>query len=621
MKKPLPDMGYFILFALATVVVAVIMPHSRANSDYNAGASFAKDVAGQGTSGMKSFDPASAVEGYTSRPAEVDYYPGGTATSTSINEKGVEHLVSSEVGQAVTDSMVNNPTDTLSLDAPFLENGLNAQQNAEAVVSGTGDVCEKQTVSHIRFDRYVCNKDVNVEEACSRTSSIGGTWKDTTTHQVVTIPPSAIRYSQSGATISFSFTAPVSGTINSGTMTVNPSGKLMWTSSTQILNSTFSGTWLNSATVTLNAAGITLAQGQTVTGTMTYTNSGLAGTALGWLNGGSATISLSLYVTVPQTVWEPSVSWSESCPFTKSEGVLVRTECTEAGGTKTVYVNGVGYNVYQSCWAYKDTYITQSAGPGTCGEYISNPACTVASRQCDVYSDDTGVCVNEAVTYECETVSKAEGMLCGGEFFCTDGSCAEVVAGQENGFKKAVSQLAAVAAAGDDVAALNTMDVRAFTGQGQACRKAMAGFSNCCKDSGWGNDIGIDNCNSEEKAIGEAKARKLTVEVGEYCSTKVLGVCLQKKRSYCVFDSKLAQIVQQQGRKWQLGIGFGSAKSPDCRGITIEELQRIQFDNLDFSNFYDDLQSGLTIPDEAALMERVEAQIKAELSKSTAEAK
>ncbi|WP_343118844.1 conjugal transfer protein TraN, partial [Escherichia coli] len=61
--------------------------------------------------------------------------------------------------------------------------------------------------------------------------------------------------------------------------------------------------------------------------------------------------------------------------------------------------------------------------------------------------------------------------------------------------------------------------------------------------------------------------------VGEFCSKKVLGVCLQKKRSYCQFDSKLAQIVQQQGRNGQLRIGFGSAKHPDCRGITVDELQ------------------------------------------------
>jgi conjugal transfer mating pair stabilization protein TraN len=46
-----------------------------------------------------------------------------------------------------------------------------------------------------------------------------------------------------------------------------------------------------------------------------------------------------------------------------------------------------------------------------------------------------------------------------------------------------------------------------------------------------------------------------------------------EKRSYCQFDSKLAQIVQQQGRNGQLHIGFGGASSPDCRGITVAELQ------------------------------------------------
>nr|MDQ6121391.1 conjugal transfer protein TraN [Klebsiella pneumoniae subsp. pneumoniae] len=46
-----------------------------------------------------------------------------------------------------------------------------------------------------------------------------------------------------------------------------------------------------------------------------------------------------------------------------------------------------------------------------------------------------------------------------------------------------------------------------------------------------------------------------------------------RKRSYCQFDSKLAQIVQQQGRNGQLHIGFGGASSPDCRGITVAELQ------------------------------------------------
>ncbi|UUF44537.1 conjugal transfer protein TraN (plasmid) [Escherichia coli] len=138
-------------------------------------------------------------------------------------------------------------------------------------------------------------------------------------------------------------------------------------------------------------------------------------------------------------------------------------------------------------------------------------------------------------------------MVCGGDVFCLDGECDKAQSGQSNDFAEAVSQLAALAAAGKDVAALNGVDVRAFTGQAKFCKKAAAGYSNCCKDSGWGQDIGLAKCSSDEKALAKAKSNKLTVSVGEFCSKKVLGVCLEKKRSYCQFDSKLAQIVQQQG--------------------------------------------------------------------------
>ena len=49
---------------------------------------------------------------------------------------------------------------------------------------------------------------------------------------------------------------------------------------------------------------------------------------------------------------------------------------------------------------------------------------------------------------------------------------------------------------------------------------------------------------------------------------------------------------------------------PDCRGITVEQLQAINFDNLDFSNFYEDLQNGSTVPEDNALLQRVQQQIK-----------
>ena len=77
--------------------------------------------------------------------------------------------------------------------------------------------------------------------------------------------------------------------------------------------------------------------------------------------------------------------------------------------------------------------------------------------------------------------------------------------------------------------------------------------------------------------------------VGNYCAVKVLGVCLQRKKTYCCFNSVLARIIQEQGRP-QLGIGWGDAKHPNCRGFTPEEFQKIDFSKVDFSEWLPEIE-------------------------------
>ncbi|MFS1931688.1 conjugal transfer protein TraN, partial [Vibrio cyclitrophicus] len=42
-------------------------------------------------------------------------------------------------------------------------------------------------------------------------------------------------------------------------------------------------------------------------------------------------------------------------------------------------------------------------------------------------------------------------------------------------------------------------------------------------NGGWGTDVGLAQCNEEEKALGKAKDDKLTIYLGSYCAEKVLG--------------------------------------------------------------------------------------------------
>lgn len=586
------------------------------NSDYRAGSDFAHQIQGQGTGSIQSFNPQDSIPGYNANPDETKYYGGVTAGGDSgLKNDGTTQWATGETGKTITESFMNKPKDILSLDAPFIETGRDVINRADSIVGNTGQQCSAQEINRSEFTNYTCERDTTVEEYCTRTASITGDWKETT--EVKTYTLTAFSFSRYEKLIVFSVTAPEAGIIRSASLNVTTQNYL-WNSSAKFMNSTFNMTW--NSTITLSGAtGMTLSKGQVLSGISCSGNFYCIGTLddriFNELTSGRTKLTLTLVMQVKDREWIPRVEWVESCPFNKVDGVLKGTECTEPGGTKTGIMEGKPWSLTEVCWAYRDKYVTQSADNGTCQAYVDNPACTLAARQC-AFSSDEGTCLHEYATYSCESKTAGKVMICGGDVFCLDGECDKAQSGKSHDFGEAVSQLAALAAAGKDVAALNGVDVRAFTGQQRFCKKAAAGYSNCCKDSGWGQDVGLAKCSSEEKALAKAKKDKLTVSVGEFCSKKVLGVCLQKKRSYCQFDSKLAQIVQQQGRNGQLHISFGSSKHPDCRGITVDELQQIKFDRLDFTNFYEDLMNNQKIPDSGALTEKVKEQIADQLKQA-----
>ncbi|EAN2028979.1 type-F conjugative transfer system mating-pair stabilization protein TraN [Salmonella enterica] len=599
MKRMLP---LFLLLAAGQA-------QADSNSDYRAGSDFAHQIKGQGTGSIRNFNPQESIPGYNANPDETKYYGGVTAGGDSgLKNDGTTQWATGETGKTITESFMNKPKDILSPDAPFIEKGRDVVNRADSIVGNTGQQCSAQEINRSEFTSYTCERDTTVEEYCTRTATITGDWRETT--EVRTYTLTAFSFSRSGKQIVFSVTVPEAGTISSASLNVITQNYL-WNSRAGFMNTIFNMTW--GSTITLGGAtGMMLSKGQILSGTSCSGNGSCTGTLddriFNELTSGRTTFTLTLVMQVKDREWIPRVEWVESCPFNKADGVLKGTECSEPGGTKTGVMEGKPWSLTEACWAYRDKYVTQSADNGTCQAYVDNPACTLATRQCAFYSGE-GTCLHEYATYSCESKTSGKVMICGGDVFCLDGECDKAQSGKSNDFGEAVSQLAALAAAGKDVAALNGIDVRAFTGQAKFCKKAAAGYSNCCKDSGWGQDIGLAKCSSDEKALAKAKTNKLTVSVGEFCSKKVLGVCLEKKRSYCQFDSKLAQIVQQQGRNGQLHISFGSSKHPDCRGITVDELQQIKFDQLDLTNFYEDLMNNQKIPDSGALTEKVKEQI------------
>lgn len=604
--------------AVVFIVTSLLSASGLANDTYKAGSSYAQRIKDQGMSMISSMNPVETIPNFDATPPESSRYGDVIGTSNNMDNDGNLALHESVVGKTITDSILKNPKEPISNDAPFISAGFDAQENAGSVTDGSFSGCQTTLKKQTHITNHVCERDVNATQTCKRSAFI--TAKVLTEHYMTTLVLDAKTARGRRAEnywIQLDFVVPEDGTIGMTGSTweflypatpdwhgdrldysVQAFGQVIRT------HINYSGN--------LNISMQDLVKGQIATVRIRYNTDGhhdLAANALiRNLASGRFVLRISLPMLATRDRLVPVIQWSEPCTLSKEYGVvMVGSVCSVKGGNRDVVIDGAPFNVHSDCWEKTDSYRIQEASEGNCGAYTSNSLCTLASRACSF--SDNGLCLHENVIYTCETHVETEGMMCGEQFFCADGSCAQSAAGLSDSFHKTISQLAAVSAAGEDVAKMNDINVKAFTGQALSCRKATAGFNDCCKSSGWGNGVGLAHCSSEEKALGEARERQLTVEVGEYCSRKVLGVCLQKKRGFCAFESKLAQIVQQQGRHWQLGISFGSGENPKCRAITIEELQGINFSQLDFNNFYDDLQNGTEIPSDNALIEKAKALI------------
>jgi conjugal transfer mating pair stabilization protein TraN len=104
----------------------------------------------------------------------------------------------------------------------------------------------------------------------------------------------------------------------------------------------------------------------------------------------------------------------------------------------------------------------------------------------------------------------------------------------------------------------------------------------------------LSGCDQQDMEVGMLRASGMCHEVGTYCSTSILGICVQKSKGHCCFNTKLGRIIQEQGRpqlKSFNGIGWGTPKQPYCRGFTPEEFQALDFSKMDLSEYYSEIEA------------------------------
>lgn len=131
-------------------------------------------------------------------------------------------------------------------------------------------------------------------------------------------------------------------------------------------------------------------------------------------------------------------------------------------------------------------------------------------------------------------------------------------------------------------------EIYMFNGYDYRCREAgyKTQWHNCCKTSSSLDDI----CNDRERTLASMRANGQCYNVGSYCAKKVklTGTCIQRVKTFCCFSSEFGYVVQTQGRGLlEDEISWGTAKAPNCIGMTPSQFEMLDFDRIDFTGLYD----------------------------------
>ena len=293
--------------------------------------------------------------------------------------------------------------------------------------------------------------------------------------------------------------------------------------------------------------------------------------------------------------------------------------CTDNGRTCTS--SGVrmvdGFQVHKDCWQYSYSKTCNYPSKNNCSQYSHCYA--VADLPC-LLRDNYGNCVNLHKEFSCKSwqpvtidqemvrtglVEKEgkEQLVCKG-VPCIDGNCVDKSYMTDGDMMDSVSKLYAVS----QMKGVMDLNFKLFAGFAQNCSKKAVSYSNCCSTSlkGWGKNLGA-KCKKDEQDLIDKRQKNLCVYVGKE-NKQTMGITTIVKHHYCCFGGMLNKVIQVQGRK-QLGINFGNGGNPNCRGLTLSEIMQLDFDKMDFSEFFADILKRMKIPKIGDISARVNASL------------
>lgn len=264
------------------------------------------------------------------------------------------------------------------------------------------------------------------------------------------------------------------------------------------------------------------------------------------------------------------------------------------------YVDDQGFTIYRECTKWEEDYrFTQ--GPNyeedsACG-VLEQRGCGRIGTRCLVMNGDK--CDTYELTFQCDESTGGDVALCGDQLICPNGDCGseyQTVQDNSDDFKKSATWIEMM----DQMAEENDGGMTIFSSDSQRCKKRTLGFSDCCQDSGWGTDIGLAQCSTADKQLGLAKEEGRTHYIGRYTRGSFLS--RRTYYVYCVYNSKLSRIFMEQANE-QLGKDYGTPRSPVCEGLSFAEMENLDMEAIDLSEYYPDAEENAQYSDTPSVLE------------------
>jgi hypothetical protein len=292
-------------------------------------------------------------------------------------------------------------------------------------------------------------------------------------------------------------------------------------------------------------------------------------------------------VTLPrkpllQETWEGC----EDLERQTQEGFCEMGDSEPQGSNETRTIAGYPSPVTREHWSESKTFLCgEGRDIDECAPWVQQK-CEQVNSQCVVFKN--GRCIEFENTFKCGVPDylKGDGLIYqSGALSFLKGHGFTAPGYAPGDFGSAATHFNALTEMGkklqDELDGIlgGPTNPRVFQGKCSQCRVNIGSFfRDCCKLKGVLQGL-LGQCSEEEKKLAVAAIRnKRCVKVeGRYCHQKKLGVCVEKRDSYCCYGSQLARIIQEIAHQ-QLSIPWGDAQNPHCVPLTAEQLSQIDFD-------------------------------------------